>query len=73
VVSIYSYGNDIMSIVPKPNFKIPIHKKKHAPLSYPNIANGQIAIVFDVEKVDFFNIIHKGDNYKNVFGPKFLI
>lgn len=87
VVSIYSYGNDIVSIVPKsnlplkgvgeliktPNFKITIHKKKNAPLSYPNIANGQIAIVFDVEKVDFFNIIHKDDNYKNVFGPKFSV
>ena len=76
VVSIYSYGQDIISIVPKsnlPNFKITIHKRKKAPLSYPNIANGQIAIVFDVEKVDFFNIIHKGDNNKNVFGPKFSV
>jgi len=56
-----------------PNFNITIHKRKKVPLSYPNIANGQIAIVFDVEKADFFNIIHKGDNNKNVFGPKFLI
>jgi hypothetical protein len=61
-------------LIKTPNFKITIHKRKNVPpLSYPNIANGQIAIVFDVEKADFFNIIHKGDNNKNVFGPKFLI